>query len=297
MSWRNIPLELEDWHVSVREEGDIDWVQLSIGNFTEWREASEDGFDTNAHASSHQEYELGNDSEHFGLQVPQDDWHEDASNDVRDDWSDGPSVEEVAGVDVSHFSDDDNGQSLEIRPLVSRRRVSNLLRSDFGASLDQLIQSYVERRDHAPIGWEAEGGSSSPPAVIEEQEQRTAGQSEAFLSTTLPTVILPSPQVISSQTTWEHNANHQRATGHFFSCQELMNSMQMMLEACMDMQLELQRSVRQEVSAALNWQSRSADCEDNLVPYSEIIIPISTFNVRRGSIRFFSIGVIYFLSI
>ncbi|WOH02070.1 hypothetical protein DCAR_0521458 [Daucus carota subsp. sativus] len=285
MNWQNIPPELEDWQDSVIEDGDVNWVQLRNGNYTGWEQTSEDGTETYSHASSQRQYQLHNDREHYNLQVPHEEWHDNALHESRNDWSNEHFSEEVAIVHTSHFSDDDNGQDLELRQLLSRRRVSNLLRSDFRACLDQVIQSYVERRDHAPVDWEVEGVSSSSAAVVEEEQEQPIGHlhmghPEALLGTTLPTLIPPSQQISYSHIVQDHNAYQQQVNSLQQSrndweiindlkvdmgrLHQRMNNIQMMLEACISMQLELQCSVKQELSAALNWQSRSADCE-NLV--------------------------------
>ncbi|KAF5937667.1 hypothetical protein HYC85_025173 [Camellia sinensis] len=315
-----------EWQESITDTEDSDWQQLDNAEFSGWRDGTAEGTDGNWRESDvnhwYQETSGSEGDEHQRLQQLHEEWHDNGQqDDAMDNLLEGSSAREADPVrrfDTFSFRDDDNVYSTEIRELLSRRSVSNLLQSDFRESLNQLIQSYAERQAHASVDWELDGMLPSPlsPALVEQDVPQSGNQNQDWPDALERTpFVLPPPPVIPSHPfwgpelhgdNWPQNNLHQhlgivRCSSHIkyyylgsqfelnivvdweqeweiindlridmARLQQRMNNMQRMLEACMDMQLELQRAVRQEVSAALNRSACSTEeGDDRCLPKDE----------------------------
>ncbi|KAJ9559286.1 hypothetical protein OSB04_013900, partial [Centaurea solstitialis] len=263
--------ELERHEASVR----LHPLQTSTDSFN-WQEVStqaEDDDEGGWHHLTHIDSDVNlNENEHgwyqetigSDLQESHEEWYDNTLEDTTESWFVGNSYQEAAPVGRSYAfysSDDDNGSSrFELGELTSRRTVSNLLQSDFGARLNQLLQSYVNRQDQAydsenelildanPGGIEAHPS----PSVIPQAESNNDLQGAADRQF---------PDIHQHFGTERDIINGLRIDMDML--QQRMNDMQRMLEACMGMQLQLQRSVQQEVSSALNRSSNSGGaCQD-----------------------------------
>lgn len=187
----------------------------------------------------------------------EDGWYQEIMSDIQeshDEWYDNLPV---VRTDAISTSDDDNGGRPELQELMSRRRVSNLLQSDFRVRLDQLLQANIERQYQAPESddeWMLEREQQDPDQqTVDDNDDVTEAVERNGSAHPLPPTV---PQHSGNE--WEI-INGLRID--MILLHERMNSMQITLETCMKMQLELQRSVKQEVSLAL---SRSSSSGDNL---------------------------------
>nr|XP_043638909.1 uncharacterized protein LOC122610000 [Erigeron canadensis] len=190
----------------------------------------------------------------------EDEWYQEAAgNDFQEsleNWCGvGTSYQEsplVVTTSVFYTSGDDNGNRPELRELMNRRRVSNLLQSDFRVRLDQVVQSYAERRDQAL--------ESNDDWMLDQEQQHLDQQSVDENEDVTETVELS--EVAYPDIHQHSGVEWDIINGLRFDMaklQERMNSMQSTLETCISMQLELQRSMQQEVSSALSRLSTSGE--------------------------------------
>ncbi|XP_073281324.1 uncharacterized protein [Primulina huaijiensis] len=166
----------------------------------------------------------------------------------------------IEGIDGFYFHEDDNIHRKELRELFSRRRVSGLLGSDFRESLNRVLQSHAQRLSHVSNDWEL-GNPSSSSVFIKQEPAQQIGDQNSNNDLHIGNWTHGSNQSLGTDN-WEveNELRNEMANSEVVNelrndiamLQQRMNNMQSMLEACMDMQIEIQCFIRQDVSSISN---------------------------------------------
>jgi hypothetical protein len=152
--------------------------------------------------------------EHDHLQDEHDEWHDDESHGTenwQDDFQDSPLDMGPIPRTENRFipPDDDNVYSMELRELLSRRSVSNLLSNGFGESLERLIRSYVQRRGRGPLNWNLDAAIPSVNSPNENQEQERNAETRQFQApVNRPALVIPPPPLPPRQPLWHRELRH-----------------------------------------------------------------------------------------
>lgn len=191
--------------------------------------------------------------------------------------------------------EESNEYNMELQELLGRRSVTNVLASDFRDRLDRLIRSFLQTRGQAPSAWDM------PRPEAAQQQQRTQQRSRQPMQWPQqvpaqqppPPPPPPPPQPLWQQELqqgmWHHRPPpplHRPSYTDGESISELradvsrlqqgMADLHRVMETCLEMQLDLQRSLRQELAGALQQMY-----EGKVIP-EEAIDGSKWVSVKRG---------------
>ncbi|XVE99181.1 hypothetical protein REPUB_Repub03eG0175200 [Reevesia pubescens] len=235
ISWQETANQGGNWQEPTTNDERGNWQQPTYAQFHEWREGNAAEMDTNWQESSvseHRQEIPGNiNGEERHAQEARRVWHEDGSREAVNNWSEGPSDPPRARRNIPvrrlnrfHPPEDDNVYNMELRELLSRRSVSNLLRSGFRESLDQLIHSYVERQGRTPIDWDLHRNLPTPASPERDQEQqRDETNDDQNDAINRPSLVLPSPPVPPPQPLWHQDLHHTSWSRHSMHRSEIVS--------------------------------------------------------------------------